>query len=328
MIDTSAADSSITTAAEEAGEDAAEAFALLGNETRLAILLALWEAHDPYTDTAAVPFSELRERVGIEDSGQFNYHLKKLEGVFVSRTDEGYALRSTGLRLVQTVIAGTGRDATLAPTDAGIDCHLCGASTEVSYDDGWLYHRCTECSGGFGDVVGNPSGVLFAEPFPPAALAGRTPQQVFAAGVFSLLQAVATKAGGLCPACSGAIETTVAVCEDHDPDGGLCPTCGNPAQLRVRWVCPVCKYHGGVSPAGMVIARPEVVAFYHDHGLDVADSATDPDAARRLLTALRGHEQELLSTEPLRVAVTVRSGDDSLRLTLDERMQVIGTDRR
>jgi hypothetical protein len=159
-----------------------EAFGVLGNEIRLGILLALWGAYDPYASEAGVPFSTLRERVGMRDPGQFNYYLSKLEGTFVARTGEGYMLQPAGLGLIQTVIAGVGQDASLEPTDAGIDCHHCGAPMELGYDDGWLHHCCTECAGGFGDIAAQPEGVLFAEPFPPAALAGRSPEGVFATG--------------------------------------------------------------------------------------------------------------------------------------------------
>lgn len=97
---------------------AVEAFSILGNETRLSILLALWEAHDPSAEDNALLFSELRERLGNPDPGQFNYHLGKLEGHFIEKTDDGYELRTDGEQPVGTGIAGTGIDApTLDPTE-------------------------------------------------------------------------------------------------------------------------------------------------------------------------------------------------------------------
>lgn len=42
-----------------AGEPATEAFSLLANETRIAILLALWDAYDPYAVENSVPYSTL-----------------------------------------------------------------------------------------------------------------------------------------------------------------------------------------------------------------------------------------------------------------------------
>jgi DNA-binding transcriptional ArsR family regulator len=95
-------------AAGAAGPAATEAFKLLGDETRLAILLALWEAHEPFADGDAVGFSTLRDRVGTADSGRFNYHLDRLTDHFVRRTDDGYELREAGLTVGRSVIAVAG----------------------------------------------------------------------------------------------------------------------------------------------------------------------------------------------------------------------------
>jgi hypothetical protein len=61
----------------------------------LSILLGLWEAFEPFTEENAVSFSELRDRVGTRDSGQFNYHLDQLTGHFIRATDSGYELRGS-----------------------------------------------------------------------------------------------------------------------------------------------------------------------------------------------------------------------------------------
>jgi hypothetical protein len=324
MSDTDAAGSPLAAAAGAAGEHAIEAFGLLGNETRLAILLALWEAHDPDAGSAAVPFSELRERVGMRDSGQFNYHLGKLEGAFVRRTDDGYRLLPVGLELVQTVVAGIASDAALPRTELELPCHLCGAPTELTFEEGWLYHVCTACEGGLGAYDWCPDGALFAEPFPAAALLGRTPEEVFAAGVARLLQAVTSKVGGLCPRCSGAIETSIHVCENHEATPGEpCAACGTPHEVRVAWSCSICKYFGASAPALAAVAHPEVAAFYHDHGVDVGCKVGGFEEARRVLELLRAHEQRLVSTDPLRVRVTVRHGEDALSVTLDEGLRIV-----
>lgn len=309
-----------------AGVDATESFELLNNDTRLAILLALWEAYDPHTTTNSVPFGELREAVGVADSGQFNYHLGKLDGPYVRKTDDGYALTPMGLKLVGTVIAGTGRGATLKEQPIDYDCDLCGAPTAIRYEDGWLYHVCSECEGGLGRDPDYPTGTLFAEPFPPAALENRTPEETFAAGVLRLFQVMAMKMGGLCPRCSGLVERTVSVCEDHEAEG-TCETCGYATPVRIHWVCSVCKYRGGSSPAGAVISHPAVVSFYHDHGVEVGYDLNEFEQAKRVLKLNRAHENELVSGDPVRVAVTVRYGDDELRLTLDERMDVVAVER-
>lgn len=60
-----------------------DAFAVLGNETRLGILRALWDAYNPQETDNSVPFSEFYDRVGFDDTGNFNYRLGKLTGDFV-----------------------------------------------------------------------------------------------------------------------------------------------------------------------------------------------------------------------------------------------------
>lgn len=324
MSRTDPSGSPLETAAGAAGPQTTEAFGLLGNETRLAILLALWEAYDPTATGGIVPFSELRERVGMRDSGQFNYHLDKLDDHFVRKTDGGYTLRPAGLKLVQTVIAGAGRGGTLEPTEIDVPCHLCGATTVITYQDGWLYQLCTECDGGFGAKEDYPEGILFGEPFPVAALSNRSPEEVFSAGVFRLHQVMTMKMGGLCPRCSGVVESSVLVCEDHDASpGDVCPSCGNMSQLRIRWVCSVCKYRGGSSPSGAMMTHPQVMAFYQERGIDMGYNVNNFESSKQLLELMRDHEQELLSTDPLRVRVTVRYSGDVLRLVLNEEMNVI-----
>lgn len=312
----------------ERAEVDASAFELLGDETRLAILLGLWEAYDPLAPAGTIGFTPLRKLVGIRDSGRFNYHLRKLLDTFVERADGGYRLRPTGLALVQAVVAGTGKDASLVPTEIGVDCHLCGAATEISYGGGWLYHRCTSCQGGFGQTGSHPEGVLFAEPLQPAALRERTPEQLYAMAVVNLLSVLSLKMAEICPGCSGAMTTSVDVCETHDTSSGtVCEACGNVSPVRVTWVCRVCKYRGSTSPAAAVALHPAVVAFYSDRGVDVGYPVSEFESARRLMDLVRGHEQDLLSTDPLRIEVTVRYDGDELRLLLDESLAAIEVDR-
>ncbi|MEF8852968.1 MAG: winged helix-turn-helix domain-containing protein [Haloarculaceae archaeon] len=69
---------------------AAETFALLSDETRVRILVALAEA------AGGLRFSELRTRVGVRDAGRFNYHLEKLRGRLVEKSGETYVLTAAG----------------------------------------------------------------------------------------------------------------------------------------------------------------------------------------------------------------------------------------
>ena len=62
-------------------DETEEAFTALSDATRIGILRTLWDAEDH-----EATFTELREAVGMRDSGQFNYHLDKLTGRFVTTT--------------------------------------------------------------------------------------------------------------------------------------------------------------------------------------------------------------------------------------------------
>lgn len=62
-----------------------EGFSFLDSETRVDILLVLAADLDESgpDEEPGLSFSSLRERVGVRDSGRFNYHLEKLAGPFI-----------------------------------------------------------------------------------------------------------------------------------------------------------------------------------------------------------------------------------------------------
>ena len=124
----------IDTAADVEELRATEAFTLLGSETRLAILLALWEADELFDDgppnpseRQALSFSELRERVDYDTSSNFSYHLDQLLGSFVRKTDDGYELLPAGDNIVHAIVASAGFvDRTVPPMGVDHDCPRCG----------------------------------------------------------------------------------------------------------------------------------------------------------------------------------------------------------
>ncbi|MEF8859867.1 MAG: hypothetical protein V5A38_13250 [Halolamina sp.] len=68
------------------GDISADAFALVSDDTRVAILRALHELDTP------VAFSALYEQLAVGDSAHFNYHLSELRPQFVTKTADGYEL--------------------------------------------------------------------------------------------------------------------------------------------------------------------------------------------------------------------------------------------
>ncbi|MFB6140256.1 MAG: ArsR family transcriptional regulator [Halosimplex sp.] len=103
-------------------DDPADAFAVLGDETRLSILRTLADADEPR------PFSRLRERAGVRDSGCFSCHLRRLCEYFVRETSGGYELAHAGSRVVSATEGRAddvteGSRASAAETD---ECPVCG----------------------------------------------------------------------------------------------------------------------------------------------------------------------------------------------------------
>ena len=182
---------------------------------------------------------------------------------------------------------------------------------------------CTNCEGEFEDTV-RSGGLLFSEPIPPAGVSGRTPEEIFAVGVFRLLQVRLMLLGGVCPTCSGVVESRMTICDDHDASPGeLCDACRRGTPIVVRWSCTVCKYRGSTDPSGTVVLQPEPVAFYQDHGIDLGYAVNDFDRARETLQLVRDADQALLTRDPIRVRVTARRDDEELSVVLDDRLHVV-----
>ena len=325
MADTHTAESPLEAAAGAAGPHATDAFELLANETRLAILLALWEAYDPRANHNTMSFSDLLDRVGYDSPGNFSYHLEQLEGQFVQRSpdDEGYELRTTGLKLVRAVIAGAGvHETDRGPTELDDECPLCGSRIAITYRDGVMYLLCTECEGRHPDRHAL-DGVVSAMKFDPAGVTDRTPKELLAAVFVAQHRHIRTMFEGLCSACSGPVDATLDVCSNHDSDG-VCQECGREFRSWVHFQCRVCKDHHGTAPASIPLFHPAVIAFYHDHDVSTQLHADDVERVQDVIELLmKNHDMEVVSEDPPRVEVTVSYGGDHLYLSIDETVTVV-----
>jgi DNA-binding transcriptional ArsR family regulator len=303
-----------------------QVFTLLGNETRMEILQRLWEAYDPLAETNGLSFSDLYDRVDVEDSGQFNYHLDKLRGVYVGQSGDRYELRPVGRRLVQSVLAGAGQEFAYEPTEIDASCRLCDSPIALTYDGSRVYLVCTACDGNFDDER-YPDGTLWGQTVPPAGLIDRSPEELFAALTFLDWPRKAMLTGNVCSRCTGVLDQSLDICEEHDPtEDGPCESCGYIDPIRVHWVCEVCKFHATGTPAGFVKNHPAVIAFRYDHGIDFGypygtnefDVTQEHEPVQREID----YEQDLLSTDPPRLSVRVSYRDDAVELVLDADLDV------
>lgn len=331
MSDPPSPDTPVETAAEASGSETAAGLKKLGNEARLGILLALWEVHTPFDADNTCSFSELYDRVGVNDSGNFTYHLDQLTGQYVKERDDGYELTDTGLNVVQAVISGTGLETERLPqTELDVACTRCGAPTAISYSDGYADHFCTSCDGNFGDAFGDdyPAGLLASRPLPPAGLAHRSGEEVFAASHVRSIVSISSFVRGVCPTCSGAVDESIEVCETHNTEaGGLCSACGTRDEVRVRYVCSVCKDAGSYPVGAATYGLPAVEAFLHDQGLGVREAVSDPESCTRVLERDRKKRHAVESWDPLRVRVTVPGRGADLHVRFNEDLDVVDVTR-
>ncbi|WP_435067509.1 winged helix-turn-helix domain-containing protein [Haloplanus sp. C73] len=285
-----------------------DAFTLLANQTRIKIIRALGEVSTPGAPEA-LAFSELRRRADISGSGRFNYHLGKLVGEFVEETESGYRLNYAGIRVYQAIKAGTFTDRVRRePFELDDDCHVCGASQEAAYLDGTFRVRCAD----------DDCGATFYRYFcPPSSLTDRERAGVLRAANERLQREIASMAKGVCPWCSGRMTSRVL------PTDAEMPLRDNPAiEHRVLHACETCDGSVYTRLGGLLVTHPAVVAFYHDHAIDVT---------RRHIWSLpfaaSDERTTVTSEDPWRATVRIDCGDDTLRIRLDDDPSVVETAR-
>lgn len=293
-----------------------KAFAVLGNHTRIEILQTLADANEPLS------FSELRNRVGIRDSGQFNYHLDKLDGHFIRAIDGGYVLRRAGERVVEAVLSGAVTDdPVIEPTSIDFDCLLCGAPVEMSYRQERLELYCTECAGHYSDneisresTFGIEYGWLGGFSLPPAGIQGRSTGDLLAAGsTWGHLEILAA-AYGICPRCSARVEHSVQVCQDHAVDTHLCGNCNRRQAVQIHRECTNCIYSGHGMFLTHLLGSADLRTFVWEHGVDpIADGVSWG----------WDYEEDILSIDPFRARFTYVMGEDSITLTVDSELKVV-----
>ena len=267
-----------------------ETFALLGDETRVQILRA-FRGVDP---GSTMSFSELRDRVGTQDSGQFNYHLKKLTGHFLAKTDEGYKLTIAGHSVMGAMLSGTyTATAEMDPIDMpDSTCIECGAPLRIEYEDEEIHIFCTGCAETHGRF-NVPPGTLeqFEHEELPMAF-NRWIRSQFA-------QAVA----GFCPNCSGRLDPSIDLDDEE--------------RYLARYDCPRCGSETSSSVGATLLFRPEVIAFAYENGIDAVETPYWE------LDWLRRGNTKVVSTDPLRLRVRIAIEGEILDVTVDEDLEVL-----
>ncbi|SFS11370.1 DNA-binding transcriptional regulator, HxlR family [Halomicrobium zhouii] len=274
-----------------------QAFAVLGDETRVDIVRALAEAQPD-----ALGFSELRARVGVRDSAGFNYHLQKLLDRFVRKGEDGYELTTAGAQVYGAILSGA-YTASLSvdpvPLSADRDvCPSCGAGLEARYEDERMTVGCVDCDR-----------VVAGCALPPAAVEGRPREEIPAAFGRYLDATLRKSMAGFCTLCSG--PTTGRL------ERGSVPSFDVDDFPLAVFRCERCQNSLQASPGAVLLTHPAVIAFYRDHSVDLRDQPPWH------LPFLRREATTVLAEDPLRVRVDVEHGGETLAVTLDEDLSVV-----
>ncbi|WP_255193515.1 winged helix-turn-helix domain-containing protein [Natronobeatus ordinarius] len=273
----------------------AEAFALIGNETRLAILEALWAAEE-----RPVSFSDLRREVGMRDSAQFNYHLQKLSGHFVAQVEGGYDFKHAGEKVVRSVIAGSFNEhPTLEPFPVQGACYSCGGPLQAVYEDERLAIECTDCRAGHGEYS-----------FPPGGLNDRTHEEVAEAFDHRVRHLHCLAADGVCPECGGRMET-------HVREEGEC--CLGVA-VRLDHECQQCGHTLCSTASLRLLDHSETVSFHRERGVHL-----DERPYWTLPWCVSDEYARVLERDPYVLDVRIPLAGDELRVTLDDDLDVLET---
>lgn len=300
---------------EREGTAPADAFALLSNEVRIDVLRALFRTDDPQS------YADLREAVAYGGSGNFNYHLRKLVGQFVRKTDEGYVLAPAGDRVIRMVVAetltGGGRGETASRE---FPCVLCGGVESAPPDLAAATAGCVNCGGASPAAAsGSRSGTRTrSERSGTRQRDERLPPADDRAVVYGSQLAAVLK--DVCPTCRGDTSVTLDPCPDHDDGADQCGTCGTWFAAWARGECDRCSFGLRFPAAAAALYDPAVVAALADQGVD-APVPFLPDLGTHRVDG-REIDDAVVATDPHRVAVTLPLDDGALTVRLDETLGV------
>lgn len=281
------------------------AFKIIGNENRLAILDTLWGPEK----SGSMAFADLKNAVGVRDSSQFNYHLKKLvDGGFVEKDRGQYTIRQAGARVICTVRTGYLTDhPEIDPFVTTGWCYACREPLEARYTDEMFLVECSACERLHTRMW-----------FPPNGLIGRTPEEALLAAERAMRACVHLATGGICPVCNGTVERTLSQDASGVPVRPGYPDPDLDSSIKAWFVCRHCGAWATVSPGEAVVDHPAIVALYSDHGVEIRACpfwelpwTIDPAAL------------EVRSEDPFRVQLTVSIEGAEQVLTLDASFDVV-----
>ncbi|WP_458205547.1 DUF7351 domain-containing protein [Haladaptatus sp. NG-SE-30] len=281
--------------------DPTDAFGVLGNEVRMAVLRKLVDAETEGDDTLA--FSELFEATTADNTAGFSYHLRQLTDHFVRKTDRGYALTYAGREIARAIRAGTYTDSVdFDPIAVDDPCPFCREEAlEAHGEDNYVAIECGAC--------GRPTLTL---PFPPGGQRAHDPEGLLTAFDRHHRHRLSLMADGVCPECSAPAEAHVGYPDaDHLPDD----VSNEQRRPQVRFDCDRCGCRLRSPVTLAVLEHPAVISFYHQHDIDVRE--------RPLWNVGGEWREQVVSEDPWCVRVSAELDGELLALFVAKSLDVV-----
>jgi hypothetical protein len=276
--------------------DPSDAFGVLGNEVRMAALHALVDAETEGEGSLA--FSELFEATPADNTAGFSYHLRQLTDHFVRKTEGRYTLTYAGREIARAIRAGTYTDSVdFGPIAVDDPCPFCGEERlEARGEDNYVAVECGACD--------RPTLTL---PFPPGGHRAHDPEGLLTAFDRHHRHRLSLMADGVCPECSAPAEAHVDYHDADEPESTRRP--------QVRFDCDRCGCRLRSPVTLAVLEHPEVISFYHDHGVAIRE--------RPLWNVGEEWRERVVSEEPWCVRVSTKIDGEVLALFVAANLEVV-----
>lgn len=279
------------------GEGSSNPFSVLADETRLGVVEVLGDASGG-GEYATLSYSEIRATLDDIDSGKLNYHLRKLRGRFVERTDDGYRLTLPGISVYQAISSGRfDRQSThVEPTEHPACCPDCDGTLVFSYRDGRYLVECSSCAT-----------LLDRTALSPAAFDPEDPETLRAAGSARSFVNARCMYAGICPYCDARVETEITTDAEEFAASDY-------VAISRKW-CTQCGWSGHSNVESVPMVHPHTRAFLLEHGF-----VDDP---HQTIVENVDSKSRILSRNPWRIEVRIESPAGTVRHVLDESLESV-----
>ncbi|GAA0228899.1 ArsR family transcriptional regulator [Haladaptatus pallidirubidus] len=279
--------------------DPTDAFSVLGNEIRMAVLRALVDAEADGVDTLA--FSELFEATSADNTAGFSYHLRQLTDHFIRKTERGYALTYAGREIARAIRAGTYTDSVdFDPIEVDDPCPFCREeSFEARGEDNYVVIECSACD--------KPTLTL---PFPPGGHRAHDRDGLLTAFDRHHRYRLSLMSDGVCPECSAPADARIGYFDSDTSSESK-----ENSRPQVRFDCDRCGCRLRSPVTLAVLEHPEVISFYHRHDKDIRE--------RPVWNVGEEWREAVVSEEPWCVRVSTELDGNLLSLFVAETLDVV-----